>query len=206
MSEYLSDKEQIEAFKNWWKEYGQTIAIAVVIGLGVGFGWRYWSQWQMQKEATASAMYQGALMADEKADATQAATNADELAKKFPSSPYSALASFLVAKDAVAHNNLDLAVEKFKWVIAHARDHRFQQIARIRAARIMLEQKQYPQALSVLSTVNDKTFLPMIQQVRGDIYAAQGRQAEAQKEYDAAKKALQSAGVQDPLLQMKIAG
>lgn len=204
MNEYLSDKEQIELIKTWWKDYGRTIAIAVLLGLGLGFGWRYWHQHQIQNEAEASQLYQQALFSDESGDSTALAQNAGALSEKYPHSPYAALASLLLAKEAVAHDNLSLALEKLNWTIAQAREPRFRQIARIRAARVLIAQKQFEEALKILNTVEDKTFMPLIEQARGDVYSAQGRKAEAQKEYDASQKGLQNAGVEDPLLQMKM--
>jgi predicted negative regulator of RcsB-dependent stress response len=206
MNEYLSDKEQIELFKKWWKDYGRGIALAVIVGLGVGFAWRYWHSRQIQNEANASELYQQALFFDEKGDVTSAAQNATKLSDQFPSSPYSALAALLLAKDAVANNNLTMALVKLNWVIANSKEARLRQIARIRAARIFTAQKQFDQATAILARIDDKAFSPMIAEVRGDILTAQGRKMEAGKEYDLAKKGMQDAGVQDPLLQMKIAG
>lgn len=206
MNEYLSDKEQIELFKKWWKDYGQGIALAVIVGLALGFAWRYWHAREIQNEALASSLYQQALFFDEKGDLTRAAQNSAKLSEQFPSSPYAALSALLVAKDAVANNNLTLALVKLNGIIAHTKEARFRQIARIRAARIFIEQKQFGQALSILAPVEDKAFMPMIAEVRGDIFLAQGRKVEAEKEYEEAKKAMQDAGVQDPFLQMKIAG
>lgn len=206
MNEYLSDKEQIELFKTWWKDYGRGIALAVVLGLGIGFGWRYWNARQLQNEATASALYQQVLFSDEKGDVSTAVQTASLLTEKFSSSPYSSLASLLLAKDAVANNNLTLALVKLNWVIANSKEARLRQIARIRAARIFITQKQFDQATAILAIVDDKAFAPMIAEVRGDIFSAQGKKAEASKEYDLASKGMQDAGVSDPLLQMKIAG
>lgn len=206
MNEYLSDKEQIELFKKWWKDYGRGIALAVVVGLGVGFAWRYWHAREIQNEALASELYQQTLFLDEKGDATSLAKNADKLSEQFPSSPYAALSALLVAKNAVANHNLTLALVKLHAVIAKAKEPRFRQIARIRAARIFIEQKQFEQALSILTPIEDKAFAPRVAEVRGDIFAAQGRKVEAQTEYDQAKKGLQDAGIQDPLLDMKLAG
>ncbi len=206
MSEYLSDKEQIELIKKWWKDYGMSVLIAVIVGLSVGFGWRYWQQHKLQNESTASEMFQEALFSNEKGDVTSAAQNAKTLTEKFPASPYAALANLLVAKDAVTNNNLPFALEKLNSTIMNTRDARFRQIARLRAARILLAQKQFASGLTMLATVEDKTFTPIIEQIRGDIYSAQGKKELAEKEYNSAKKGFDNAGLQDPFLQMKIAG
>lgn len=206
MSDYLSDKEQAEMLKNWWNNYGRSIAIAVVIGLLIGFGWRYWNQHKIEREQKASAYYQAMLLADESNDSTAAQQQAEILWKQFPGSLYATMAALFTAKEAVANNNLDLALEKLNWAIAHTNNNTFREIAKVRVSRILASQKKYDDALAILQVVDDKTFVAVVAETKGDIYSAQGRTAEAQKEYSEAKQAYTEVGIDNPFLQMKMAG
>ena len=42
VDDYLSDREQEEALRNWWRENWRWILGGVVLGLGLLAGWQYW--------------------------------------------------------------------------------------------------------------------------------------------------------------------
>jgi len=65
MREYdMTDREQIDMLKKWWKDYGQSIAIAIMVGLVLSFGWRYWRAHQQQQVEQASSLYQTMMILD----------------------------------------------------------------------------------------------------------------------------------------------
>lgn len=205
MSEHLSDKEQVELIKRWWNDYGRSIAIAVVIGLGVGFGWRYWRSYQLESAEHASALYQSMITADADGDYTVAQQSAKNLLKKFPKTSYATFAALFTAKEAVVAGNYLLAQQNLTWAVDYAKDKRFRQIARIRSARVLLSQKKYDQALKTLKKIDDKTFLPAIAKVKGDVFSSMGRHLEAKREYDVARRGLKNLNINDPILAMKLA-
>ena len=52
MSEYLTDEEQMNRFKEWWSEYGSSLLIAVGISVAAIAGWNvYFDQRQKTIEA-----------------------------------------------------------------------------------------------------------------------------------------------------------
>ena len=57
MAEHLSDEEQLQILKNWWKETGTTLVVAVLVGLIAYFGFQWWKNSQQQKAEQASALY-----------------------------------------------------------------------------------------------------------------------------------------------------
>lgn len=201
----LTDKEQIELIKKWWRQYGFVITIAVVIGLAIGFGWRYWHRHKIVKAEEASVIYfqmQNAA-ADNKFDVAQGL--ATRLIDEYRHTPYATLGALLWARDAVLQNNLKLAREKLDWVIKNGKMVSLKQIARVRAARILTAQKKYQTALNILKAIDDPTYQPLIDSVKGDIYNAQGKKALAKQSYQAAKSGFETSGIVDPFLTMKIA-
>ena len=42
MAEHLSDEEQLESFKRWFKENGLSTIVVVVLAAGGYFGWEFW--------------------------------------------------------------------------------------------------------------------------------------------------------------------
>ena len=59
-------------------------------------------------------------------------------------------------------------------------------VARIRLASVLLEEKQFEEALKVLGQVKDEAFLSMASDLRGDVLSAQGRRDEARAAYQIA--------------------
>ncbi|OGT45604.1 MAG: hypothetical protein A3E82_08895, partial [Gammaproteobacteria bacterium RIFCSPHIGHO2_12_FULL_38_11] len=174
---YVSEKEQIESIRKWWRENGKFLIIAIVIGLGIGFGWRYWHAVQVRHELKASMIYQSILQADADNKVSTVQGGATLLMRDYSASPYAALSALLFAKVAVAQNDLPAALSNLQWVIDHSNQKRLQQIARLNSARILLSQGKAADALMQLKTVSDKSFMPAIDWVKGDIDKQEGNAA-----------------------------
>src|SRR3990167_8347722 len=187
---YVSEKEQIDAIQKWWRENGKWITIAVIVGLAIGFGWRYWHTLQARRAENASIIYQSVLEADSQNKIVTVQGGAALLMKDFSSSPYASLAALLWVKKLVAQNDLKTALSTLQWVVDHSNQKRLQQIAHIFAARILLSQDKTQLAMNQLQVVSDKSFEPLINWIKGDIFVKEGNAKDAQKYYTLAKNAL----------------
>ena len=49
MADYLTEEEQVEAFKNWWAENGLRLLAVGVLIIGGYFGWQGWEKSQAEK-------------------------------------------------------------------------------------------------------------------------------------------------------------
>lgn len=199
------DKEQIEMLSHWWKSYGKGIFFAIIIGLIIGFGWRYWYHKKANYKAEASMVYQGVLNATAAKQPKSASSLLTTLKKKYGDTPYASLGALLVAGNDANANQLDQALVQYKWVTSHSKVSSFKQIARIDAARILLAQKQYDKALAELTSVSDKTYLPLVNSIKGQIYLAQGDKAQAKKAFSSAKAGFQTSGIENPFIGMRLA-
>ncbi len=204
MEVYMSDKDQVQVIKDWWKKYGTTIVISIIIVLGISFGWRYWHYYKNKQAQRASILYEQMLSAKATQKTTDFGLFAENLKKDYSSTPYAALASLMLAKEAVSNNKFFDAQQNLQWVINHSSNVSFKQIARIREARILLARKQLQQALQLLQHVDDKAFMPEISETNGDIFAAQGNNAKALQEYKKALSSVTENSVMRPVLEMKI--
>lgn len=205
MSAYETDKEQIEMIKKWWNDYGKALLIAIIIGLALGFGWRYWRQHKVEVSQQASGIYQSMTIAAEKQDEKTATVLADKLMKDFSNTAYASLAGLLSAKNSVEQKQLKQAYQDLQWVIKNSDVKSFRQIARIRAARILIAENKAKAALKLLSTVDDKSYAPLTSEVKGDAYASLNNKKAALEAYKAANLGLLEMGMTNPLLQMKMA-
>ncbi len=202
---YVSEKEQLESIQKWWRENGKFLMIAIIIGLAIGFGWRYWRTLSMHRAENASVVYQSVLQADSQNKITTAQGGATILMNDFSSSPYASLSALLFAKEAVAQNALPTALTKLQWVIKNSDQKSLKQIARIDAARILLSQKNTTAAMNELKIVDDKSFLPLVNWVKGDIETQLGNAVAAKQDYLAAKKALAEFPPANDLLKQQLA-
>lgn len=206
MAEYnMTDKEQVEMLKEWWNNYGKAIAIAIAVGLIVAFGWRYWHSHNVTKTQTASGLYEQLVILDSKKNVKAADVVANKLITEFKKTPYATMAALRMIRERVNQKDYKNALEQTEWVIKNGNAARFRQVARIRAARIQLFLNEPQAALATLAKVEDKTFQPLIDEVKGDIYTAMKKPDLASKFYKNAKAGLTAEGITNPILNMKLA-
>lgn len=199
-----NEDEQVEAIKRWWKKYGTSLILGVVIGLGLMYGVQYWRQHQAKLNNEASIDYQQILTDLALNNDSAVTADANKLIKDMPKSVYATVANLILAKQAVEKNDLNKAATHLQWVIDKGKEDAFKQVARLRLARILLEEKQFDKAMNLLGTVNDSAYLPAISEVKGDILIAQGKQKEARDAYQTALKAISNQSPMRPILLMKL--
>lgn len=204
MSNYMTDQEQLEQIKDWWRQYGMSIVIGLVIGLLIIISWRHIQYLQMRSLEHASVRYEQLLTYVANGDNTKAMQQADYLVGRYPNSSYAKLATLLLARNAIYQNDLAGADKKLRWVMKTAKVASFRQIARLRLARLLLSEKQADDALQLLSTIDDKTYMPAIAEVQGDIYRYLNKLDEARTAYTEALNLMPELTSTRPLLQMKL--
>ncbi len=84
----------------------------------------------------------------------------------------------------------DLARRNLQWVAENAVDDDLRSVARLRLAGVMLEAKQFDDALKQLEGAKSPAFAGLVADRRGDVHLAQGKTAEARTAYEAAFKGL----------------
>lgn len=201
MSDY-ADQEALDLLKKWWREYGKIALVAILIGLAIGFGWRYWRAHQVAQAERASLIYQQAQWALTQQRWSEAEALWKSLMKQYAQTPYASLAAGFLAQRDVSQNRLAAAVSDLQWVIQHARSASVKQIARLRGARVLLAEAQPQAALVLLKTVDDPTYQPLIDSVKGDIYRTQGQTALAAASYAAAQQGFAAHGITDPVFNL----
>jgi predicted negative regulator of RcsB-dependent stress response len=198
MSTYLSDDEQAEALKKWWKENAVSIIVGAGLGFGIIFGWQGWQMFQTSQGEAASQLYaqvEKATKSGADFDNTAAQLKAD-----YAGTAYASYAAMQQAKAAYKAGNPDRARSELKWVMANAPDPVLVDLARLRLAALLVDQQQYDAAKEVIAAAG--TFMKGdFEQLQGDIARAQGDKVAALAAYQAAA----SSGVTDMrLLSMKI--
>jgi predicted negative regulator of RcsB-dependent stress response len=103
----------------------------------------------------------------------------------------------------VTNDALKEAIQELEIVVNETAITPFKQIAKIRIARILADQKSYSQALSKLDQIVDDAYLSVVYELKGDIYSATGQYADAMKSYTLALEQDKINGIGNLYLEMK---
>lgn len=182
----LEEQEQISEIKAWWERYGNAVtACLLVAAIGV-FGWQAWNWYQRNQAAQASAILTDVQKAATAHDAKAASARAGELIEKFPGTVQAALAVLTAARLQIDGGDLKTAKAQLGWAVEHASEVELREIARLRLANLLLDDKAYEDALKLLEREPLPSFGGRFDELRGDIYALQAKVGEAKKSYQAA--------------------
>lgn len=210
----LEEQEQLDELKTWWKQYGNLVtAVSVVLAVAV-VGWQAWNWWQREQSAQAAAVYAIVERAAGEHDAKRAREATGELIDKFSGTAYAGMAVLVSARLQVEAGDMKTAKLQLGWAVDNLRDEEMRDLARLRLAAVLLEEKAYDEAQKQLARDPAGPFAPRYAELQGDILAAQGKPEEAKAAYqkavtrlDEAQKspgADQSRGQYRDLLQVKL--
>jgi predicted negative regulator of RcsB-dependent stress response len=203
VDEYLSDKEQVERLRNWWRENGWfLIGGAALGGLGL-LGWNQYNAYKDRRSEEAAALYESVARAVEQPDLGQATALLEQLRTDYPRQAYTEQAGLLVARAALI-TAPDRAAEELRYTMDQSEDPELAMIARLRLARVLAYRGEYQDALALLAVDQPGRFAGRINEIKGDILVALGRVDEARAAYLAAMVASGAEVLDRGYLQMKV--
>ena len=182
----LEEQAKLDDLKAWWHQWGNTIttivAVACVALAGVQ-GWRWWTAKQAEE---ASAVYAGLAQAARANDLAKAKDAAAALEDRFARTGYAPRGALVLAKLLFDSGDTAGARAQLQWVIDRADETELKEIARYRLAELLVNDKQYDEALKVLDAKHGEPFAGLYADLRGDALAAAGRTADARTAYQLA--------------------
>jgi len=179
----LEEQEQIDEIKAWWQEYGNLVllgAASVLLTIAAFQGWRYYRH---QQAVAAVTLYSQLQDADRTKNAKKVGAIAEQIMDKYASTPYAGIAALTAARVSFESGDFAAAKARLQWVIGKAKDDEMRDVARLRLAGILLDEKKYPEALKQLETKPVDTYTGLFADRKGDILVAQGKVAEARSAY-----------------------
>lgn len=210
----LEEQEQLSELKAWWQQYGNLVTAVVVIAALTAVGYQVWNWYQRNQAAQAAAVYAMVQKAAADKDAKKAREAAGELVEKYSSTAYAGMAALVSAKVQFEAGDLKTAKAQLAWAAENARNDELRDLARLRLANVLLDEKAYDEALKQLEKAPLTAYAPRYAELKGDILGAQNKHAEARSAYksalaklDEAEKAGGPAGRGGPyreLLQLKL--
>ncbi|MGH8119518.1 MAG: YfgM family protein, partial [Gammaproteobacteria bacterium] len=108
---------------------------------------------------------------------------ADRLLNEYDGTAYAAFAALMLAKLDVADAKPDEAIRHLQMVLDHADQDSLKHLARLRMARILLDENKPEEALAILEVKDEGSFAASYSELRGDSYALQGKHDEARAAY-----------------------
>lgn len=204
MTEYLTEQEQIEQLKKWFRVYGLPAILGVVVGISLFYGWNYYQSNQTRILTHASRVYDEMLTDRAQNNAESTVVQAQKLLRNYPHTPYGQMAALMLAHEAIAKQDYEEALKQLNWVMDHSKQAALRQIARLRIARIYITQQKPEEAIQLLKTVDDKNFSGLMNEVLGDAELALNHTTEAQAAYQQALQELPNSEQIRPLLEMKL--
>jgi predicted negative regulator of RcsB-dependent stress response len=136
----MTEEEQLESIKKWWKQYGNLITIVISIILFAIAGYRYLNWHQDKLIQQASNAYERMMVAFSNHNYKAVRSYANEIITEHSSSVYADAAHLTLAKIYVSKNKLDKATEELQSVASTSKMPALKQIAKM---RVSMQQKNH---------------------------------------------------------------
>lgn len=196
MSAHHDEQQDIENAKHLWNKGGKWIFVALVAA-ALGY--------------LGNVIYQGQVASNNEKAATLAmqvkgdSAKLTQLQQEFGKTAATAQTTLQTANQWFNTGKVEEAKQAYQWILSNHKEPVFQVAAMQNLANILLQEKKYDEALAILATSVPSDFEPVIQEVKGDIYLAQGKNAEAKQAYEAVLAKLPEDSPARELVELKVA-
>jgi len=187
----LEEQEQVAELKAWWDQHGSLVTAAIVAACVAFAGWQGWRWYDRSQAAQAGALFDTLARAAHAGDA-KALRDADgALLENYPRTMYASMGALAAARFYFDRNDLKSAKAQLQWVLEHGRTDDFRDLARLRLAAVLLDEKAYDEALRLLDEKHAAAYDAQYEAAKGDLLVAKNQAAEAKAAY---RLALDKAG------------
>jgi len=179
----LEEQEQLATLKGWWKDNGtQLLAViaAAAIAAAAFQGWRIWQANQAQQ---AGAQYEALLKAVQAGDARALRDASGTLVESYPRTLYASMAALASARFYFERADLKNAKLQLQWVLDRSPSDELRELARLRLAAVLLDEKAHDEALALLEAKHAAPLAAQYAALKGDILVAKNRAADAKAAY-----------------------
>lgn len=202
----LQEQEQVDALKSWWSENGKWVIAVVVIAL-LGFsGMQLWKNYKAQQTGEAAKLYSEVMKQTMSNDPKRVNDAVAALVDKFGSSAYAPRAQFVAAQTNLLAKDTSRAKIQLQWIIEHASETNLQDAARLKLASVLLDEKKYDEAMTLLNAAHPEAFAGLYADLKGDVLSAQGKTDEARAAYKQALDKIEAKSMYRNLVQLKLDG
>ena len=187
----LEEQEQVAELRAWWNQFGSLVTAAIIAVCVAFAGWQGWRWYERSQASGAAVLYEGIARAAQAGDA-KALRDADgALLENYPRTLYASMAALSAARFYFERSDTKSAKAQLQWVLENGRTDDFRDLARLRLAQVLLDEKAYDEALKLLDEKHAAAFDAQYAAAKGDILVAKNQAGEAR---DAYRVALDKAG------------
>jgi predicted negative regulator of RcsB-dependent stress response len=190
----LEEQEQLAQLKGWWKDNGTTLVALVAVAVIAFAGWLGWRGWQAGQAQQAAALYDTLVKAVQGNDAKGLRDAGGTLVESFPRTLYASMGALAAARFHFEHGDLKNARAQLQWVMDRSPSDELRDLARLRLAGVMLDDKAYDEALALLEAKHAAAMDAQYAVLKGDILLAKKQPADAKAAY---RLALEKTGQRD---------
>ena len=182
----LEEQEQVAELQAWWKQHG-TLIVSVILAAAVAFaGWQGWRWYSANQAAQAAAVFDSLAKGAQAGDAKVVRDSAGTLIESYPRTMYASIGALVAARFHFDRNDLKSAKAQLEWLVEHARSDDLRDIARLRLAAILVDEKAHDEALKLLEAKHAAAYDSQFAALRGDALLAKNQPAEAKAAYQLA--------------------
>ena len=200
----LEEQEQLENLKAWWKRWGNYVVYGASAALIAFAGYQYWQHTVNTQVGEAAHKFESMQQALQANDLKAAREAGAALIDQYGSTAYATRAGMQLARMNADSRDFKSAKAQLEWVIKHSREASYQDVARLNLAALLLDEKQYEPALAQLNATHTEAFAPRFDDLKGDLYLAQGKNAEARAAYTAAFSKLKETDALRSVVELKL--
>jgi len=185
---YDTEEQQVEAIKDWWVQNGKAVIIGIVVGLVAIGGWKYYESHVKQTQEMTSIAYTSVISTLDK-EGEKAESNVQTFIDAHNNSQYAVLAALQLARVQIGVEHLDEGLAQLEWAKGHTKDDALLTLINFRLARVLSEQGDYAQAVTVLTQIKDDNWQGRVLELKGDIALHQNDKEGAYIAYTEAQQA-----------------
>ena len=190
----LEEQEQVAELKAWWNQWGSLITAAIVAVCVAFAAWQGWRWYDRGQAAQAGALFDTLARASQTGDAKALRDAGGALLENYPRTMYASMGALTAARFYFDRNDLKSAKAQLQWVVEHGRTEDMKDLARLRLANVLLDEKAYDEALKLLDEKHAAAYDAEYAAAKGDVLMAKNQAAEAKAAYRVALDKTGSAG------------
>lgn len=182
----LSEKEQLEKFREWWGENGNFVIAGVVLGIAIMVGISQWRARTAAAQVAASSSYEALMTEVGNGNLETAEVVAAEMYDEYGNSIYSDQARLAMARLYMDKSRDQDAADALRGVLEDGEDEEIARVARLRLAKVLLYQNKPQEVVDLLEGHAEGAFAARYNETLGDAYVALGRHQDAAEAYEVA--------------------
>lgn len=184
--EEYDDYEQEQMVKEWLNNNWLTIIAGIAIGIGGLWGYGKYQDSQVTKSTEAASAYVQLAASLEVSEPGALAELINGYEADYGTNVYSIEARMTAAKKLMEADDISAAKTQYQALINSKPDKPIAEMARLRLARLLVSEGDYAAAKTELGLVQSQAYQTIVEEVMGDIYAAEGDSDKARDAYQLA--------------------